>query len=700
MKKLLIMCCLGLFVLAACTQQKEVKNENPFFAEYQTPYGVPPFDLVKMEHYMPAIEEGLNQEKAEVEAILTNPEAPTFENTVVAYTRTGEFLGKPLAVLFGLSSANTTPEIQALVKEVSPMLSAHNDAIRLDPRLFERIEAVYNQKEALNLEADQLYLLENLYKGFVRSGAKLEGEAKEELMAINQRMSAIGVQFGQNLLGETNDFQLIIDKEEDLAGLPENIKIAGAEAAKRADQEGKWLYTTQRSSMYPFLTYAENRELRKQLYTAYQKRGDNDNERDNKAIAAERTNLRVRKAQLLGYESHADLILESRMAKTSERVYELLDRVWWPALELAKKEVKEMQAIADAEGANIKIEAWDWWHYAEKVRKAKYNLDEAAIAPYFSRENVQKAIFYVANQLYGITFEEIKDAPLPHPDAHLHLVKEADGTPIAVMYQDYFARPSKRGGAWCGSYRGYKIDDEGNKTIPVITFVTNAPGPIGDAPALMSLTNVTTVFHEFGHALDGIFSNIRYQTSFRARDFTEMPAQIMEHFAFQPEVLKVYAKHYETGEVIPDELIEKINKSALFNQGFITVEYVAASLIDMEYHSLTEEKEIDVRKFEKEFFAKRKLIPEIAPRYRTTYFSHINGGYSAGYYGYMWSGVLDNDGFEAFKETSLFDQETAQRFRKYVLEPNGLQDPDEMYKNFRGRAPIIEPLLRSRGLIK
>ncbi len=700
MKKLLILCCLGLFVLAACNQQKEVKNENPFFSEYETPYGVPPFDLIKMEHYMPAIEEGLKQEKAEVEAILTNPEAPTFENTVVAYTRTGEFLGKPLAVLFGLSSANTTPEIQALVKEVSPMLSAHNDAIRLDPRLFERIEAVYNQKDDLNLEADQLYLLENLYKGFVRSGAKLEGEAKEELMAINQRMSAIGVQFGQNLLGETNAFQLIIDKEEDLAGLPENIKIAGAEAAKRANLEGKWLYTTQRSSMYPFLTYAENRELRKQLYTAYQKRGDNDNERDNKAIAAERTNLRVRKAQLLGYESHADLILESRMAKTSERVYELLDRVWWPALELAKKEVKEMQAIADAEGANIKIEAWDWWHYAEKVRKAKYNLDEAAIAPYFSRENVQKAIFYVANQLYGITFEEIKDAPLPHPDAHLHLVKEADGTPIAVMYQDYFARPSKRGGAWCGSYRGYKIDDEGNKTIPVITFVTNAPGPIGDAPALMSLTNVTTVFHEFGHALDGIFSNIRYQTSFRARDFTEMPAQIMEHFAFQPEVLKVYAKHYETGEVIPDELIEKINKSALFNQGFITVEYVAASLIDMEYHSLTEEKEIDVREFEKDFFAKRKLIPEIAPRYRTTYFSHINGGYSAGYYGYMWSGVLDNDGFEAFKETALFDQETAQRFRKYVLEPNGLQDPDEMYKNFRGRAPIIEPLLKSRGLIK
>ena len=687
MKKLLILCCLVLFALTAC-KQKEVKNDNPFFAEFDTPFGVPPFDLIKIEHYMPAIEEGMKQEKAEIEAILGNTDPPTFENTIVAYTRTGSFLDKITPVLYGLNSANTSPEIQALVKELSPIMSTHRDEINLDPRLFARIKAVYEQKDDLNLEADQLYLLENLYSGFVRNGANLEGEAKEELKDINKQLSSLGVQFSQNLLGETNDYKLIIEDESDLEGLPENVRAMGAEAAKREGMDGKWLYTTQRASMYPFLTYSENRELRKQIYTAYTMRGDNDNERDNKDIAVAVYNLRVRKAKLLGYKSHADLVLSTRMAKTSERVYDLLDQVWWPALEVAKQEVKDMQAIVDAEGKDFKIAAWDWWNYAEKVRAAKYNFEDAQIRPYFSRQNVQEAIFYVANKLYGITFTEIKDIPLPHPDAFAHEVKEADGTTIGVLYQDYYARASKNGGAWCGSYRSYKIDDEGNKTIPIVTFVTNASGPVGDAPALMSLDNVTTVFHEFGHALDGLFSNVRYQSTFRARDFTELPSQIMEHWATHPEVLKVYAKHYETGEVIPDELIEKIQNASLFNQGFITVEFVAAALIDMEYHSLTEEKDIDVRAFEKEFFAKRELIPEIAPRYRTTYFSHIIGGYSAGYYSYLWSGVLDNDAFEAFNETSLFDQETAQSFRKNVLEPNGLMDPLEMYVNFRGREAV------------
>lgn len=698
MKKPLIFCCLVLFVLTACNQQ-EVKNDNPFFAEFDTPFGVPPFDLIKIEHYMPAIEEGMKQEKAEIEAILTNPDPPTFENTIVAYTRTGSFLNKVTPILYGLNSANTTPEIQALVKELSPIMSAHNDEIRLDPRLFARIKAVYEQKDDLSLESDQLYLLENLYNGFVRNGANLEGEAKEELKEINKQLSSLGVQFSQNLLGETNAYKLIIEDENDLKGLPESVRTAGAEAAKRDSMDGKWVYTTQRSSMYPFLTYCQNRELRKQIYTAYTMRGDNDNERDNKNICEEVFNLRVRKAKLLGYKSHADLVLSTRMAKTSERVYDLLDQVWWPALEVAKKEVKEMQEIVYAEGNDFKIEAWDWWYYAEKVRAAKYNFEDAQIRPYFSRQNVQEAIFYVANKLYGITFTEIKDIPLPHPDAFAHEVKEADGTTIGVLYQDYYSRASKRGGAWCGSYRSYKIDDDGNKTIPIVTFVTNASGPIGDAPALMSLDNVTTVFHEFGHALDGLFSNVRYQTTFRARDFTELPSQIMEHWATHPEVLKVYAKHYETGEVIPDELIEKIQNSSLFNQGFITVEFVAAALLDMEYHSLTGERDIDIRAYEKEFFSKRKLIPEIAPRYRTTYFSHIIGGYSAGYYSYLWSGVLDNDAFEAFNETSLFDQEKAQSFRKNILEPNGLMDPLEMYVNFRGREARIEPLLRSRGLI-
>jgi len=698
-KKLFIFCCLVLFVLTACKQQ-EVENDNPFFAEFDTPFGVPPFDLIEIEHYMPAIEEGMKQEKAEIEAILTNTDPPTFENTIVAYTRTGSFLNKVTPVLYGLNSANTTPEIQALVKELSPILSAHRDEISLDPRLFARIKAVYEQKDDLNLDADQLYLLENLYSGFVRNGANLEGEAKEELKEINKQLSTLGVQFSQNLLGETNAYKLIIEDKKDLEGLPENVRAAGAEAAKRDSMDGKWVYTTQRSSMYPFLTYSENRELRKQIYRAYTMRGDNDNERDNKDICEEVFNLRVRKAKLLGYKSHADLILSTRMAKTSERVYDLLDQVWWPALEVARQEVKDMQAIVDAEGKDFKIEAWDWWNYAEKVRAAKYDFEDAQIRPYFSRQNVQEAIFYVANKLYGITFTEIKDIPLPHPDAFAHEVKEADGTTIGILYQDYYSRPSKRGGAWCGSYRSYKVDDDGNKTIPIVTFVTNASGPVGDAPALMSLDNVTTVFHEFGHALDGLFSNVRYQTTFRARDFTELPSQIMEHWATHPEVLKVYAKHYETGEVIPDELIDKIQNASLFNQGFITVEFVAAALIDMEYHSLTEEKDIDIRSFEKEFFSTRKLIPEIAPRYRTTYFSHIIGGYSAGYYSYLWSGVLDNDAFEAFNETSLFDQETAQSFRKNVLEPNGLMDPLEMYVNFRGREANIEPLLRSRGLIE
>lgn len=698
MKKLIIFCCLVLFVLTACNQQ-EVKNENPFFAEFDTPFGVPPFDLIKIEHYMPAIKEGIKQEKAEIEAILNNTDSPTFENTIVAYTRTGSFLDKVTPVLYGLNSANTTPEIQALIKELSPIMSTHRDEIRLDPRLFARIKAVYEQKDDLSLESDQLYLLENLYTGFVRNGANLEGEVKEELKEINKQLSSLGVQFSQNLLGETNAYKLIIEDENDLEGLPENVRIAGAEAAKRDSMEGKWVYTTQRSSMYPFLTYSENRELRKQIYTAYTMRGDNDNERDNKKISVGVTNLRVRKAKILGYKSHADLVLSTRMAKTSKRVYDLLDQVWWPALEVAKQEVKDMQAIVDAEGNDFKIEAWDWWNYAEKVRAAKYNFEDAQIRPYFSRQNVQEAIFYVANKLYGITFTEIKDIPLPHPDAFAHEVKEADGTTIGILYQDYYARASKRGGAWCGGYRGYKIDDDGNKTIPIITFVTNASGPVGDAPALMSIDNVTTVFHEFGHALDGLFSNVRYQSTFRARDFTELPSQIMEHWATHPEVLKVYAKHYETGEVIPDELIDKIQNSSLFNQGFITVEFVAAALIDMEYHSLTEEKDIDIRAYENDFFANRKLIPEIAPRYRTTYFSHIIGGYSAGYYSYLWSGVLDNDAFEAFNETSLFDQKTAQLFRKNILEPNGLMDPLEMYVNFRGKEATIEPLLRSRGLI-
>lgn len=699
MRKIIMLFCIVSLGLASCnTEEKLVShNDNPFFLEFDTPFQVPPFDKIEAAHYMPAFLEGMKLEKEEVEAIVSNPDAPTFENTVVAYSKTGAFLSKVSSVFGGLYGANTTPELQKLAKELSPLRSAHSNEIRFNQALFERIKVVFEQRESLNLDADQLYMLENLYGGFLRNGANLPAEEKAKLSDINTKLSSLGVQFGQNLLGETNAYQLIIEDEKDLDGLPESVKAAGAQEAKRVGIEGKWVFTTQRASMYPFLTYSTNRDLRKQIYTAYTMRGDNDNERDNKEISAQITNLRVKKAIILGFESHADLILSTRMAKTSERVYDLLDKLWWPSLELAKKEIKDMQAIIDAEGGNFKLEASDWWYYAEKVRADKYAFEDSQIRPYFSRENVQNAIFYVANQLYGITFTEIKDIPKPHPDAFAYEVKEADGTHIGVLYQDFYLRASKRGGAWCGGYRGYKIID-GNEIAPVITMVTNASAPVGDIPALFSIDNVTTVFHEFGHALDGLFSNVRYQSTFRARDFTELPSQIMEHWAMHPEVLKVYAKHYETGETIPDDLVEKIQKASLFNQGFITVEFVAAALIDMEYHSLTEEQDIDVRAFEKEFFAKRKLMPEIAPRYRTTYFSHIIGGYSAGYYSYLWSGVLDNDAFEAFVETSLFDKETAKSFRENILEPNGLVDPLEMYINFRGREAVLEPLLKSRGL--
>lgn len=691
--------CIVSLGLAACNTQEEqvADNGNPFFSEFDTPFHVPPFDKIKAEHYMPAFLEGMKLEKAEIEAIVNNPEKPTFENTVVAYTRTGSFLSRVSRVFGGLSSANTTDELKAIQKEVAPLRSAHGDEIRLNPVLFQRIKKVYEEREKYNLEPDALYMLENLYGSFVRNGANLDEEAKNELKELNMQISSLGVQFGQNLLNETNSYQLIIQDEADLEGLPKNIRALGAAAAKEAELEGKWVYTTQRTSMYPFLTYSKKRDLRKQIYTAYTMRGDNDNEFDNKKIASDIYKLRVRRANILGFETHADLMLSTRMAKTSERVYDLLDQVWWPALELAKKEVKDMQTIIDKEGGNFKLAAWDWWYYAEKVRAAKYAFEDSEIRPYFSRKNVQDAIFYVANKLYGITFTEVKEAPKPHPDAFLHEVKEADGSHLGVLYQDYHPRASKRGGAWCGSYQSYKIVD-GVETPPIVTMVTNAAAPVGDLPALLSIDNVTTVFHEFGHALDGLFSNVRYQQTFRARDFTELPSQIMEHWAMHPEVLKVYAKHYETGEVIPEELIEKIQKSSLFNQGFITVEFVAAALIDMEYHSQKVAKDLDIRAYEKEFFAKRKLIPEIAPRYRTTYFSHIIGGYSAGYYSYLWSGVLDNDAFEAFVETSLYDQETARKFREEILEPNGLKDPLEMYVNFRGREPIIEPLLKSRGL--
>jgi peptidyl-dipeptidase Dcp len=684
-----------LLVLIACTGQQA---DNPFFAPYNTEYNVQPFDRIKPEHFIPAFEEGMKRHNAEIDAIINNPEAPTFENTIAALDVSGELLSEVRAVFFSLTGANTNDEIQQISQEMAPRLAAHRDEISLNKQLFERVKAVYDSRAELELDAEQTFLLEHMYGDYVRSGALLNDEDQTRLKEINKQLSMLRVKFGKNLLAETNAFKLVIEDESDLAGLPDAVIQSAVEAAAEAEMEGKWVFTTHKPSMLPFLTYAENRDLRQQLYTAYIMRGDNDNDNDNKQIMADIIELRVEKARLLGYDSYADFVLERRMSKNPEKVYDLLDQLWDAALPVAKNEVKEMQAIIDREGGDFKLATWDWWYYAEKLRKEKYDLDDNELRPYFQLDKVREGAFSVANQLYGLTFEPLEGMPKPHPDAQVFLVKEADGSHCTVMYMDFHPRASKRGGAWCGRFRS-QSKTGGKEVDPIINLVCNFTKASGETPSLLSLEEVETLFHEFGHALDGMLSDVTYRTRYSSSDFSELPSQIMEHWAFEPEVMKQYARHYETGEPIPDQLIEKIANSRHFNQGFITVEYLAASLLDMKYHTLGEATDIDVVAFENQYFEEIGLIPEIVSRYRSTYFSHIVGGYAAGYYGYIWSGVLDNDAFEAFKESSLFDQETAQRFRDSVLKRNGAADFMEMYVDFRGREPRIEPLLRNRGLM-
>jgi len=694
---ILLMAVIGLTFTACTKKSEEPVEKNPFFADFETPFEVPPFDLIKPEHFTPAFEKGMAEEKTEIAALTANTEAPNFDNTIGALARSGKLLSNVSRVFFSLSGANTNDAIKDIQKDISPRLAAHGDEINLNPELFKRVKAVYEQRDELGLNAEQAYILENVYKGYVRSGANLNEEEQAQLKEINQKISLLQVQFGQNILTETNAFRLEIDNEEDLAGLPESSIAGAVEAAKEAGLEGKWVFTTHKPSMIPFLQYSEKRDLREKLYRAYIMRGDNNNEQDNKKILSDLIKLRGERANLLGYETYAHYILETRMAKTPDKVYELLNRLWDAALPVAKNEAKELQAIIDKEGGDFKLASWDWWLYAEKLRKEKYQLDDTELRPYFVLNNVRDGAFWVANQLYGLTFEELTDMPRPHPDAQVFEVKEADGTHCGVLYMDFHPRTSKRGGAWCGTYRS-QSRKYGQEIDPVVTMVCNFSKPVGNDPAMITLEEVSTLFHEFGHALDNLHSNITYGLTFRTPDFSELPSQIMEHWAAEPTVLKQFAKHFQTGEAIPDNLIDKIEKSGLFNQGFITIEYLAACLLDMKLHTLTEPQDLDINKFEKDYFDSIGLIPEIISRYRSTYFNHIMSQYAAGYYGYIWSGVLDSDAFEAFKETSLFDQATAESFKKNVLEVNGTADYMEMFVNFRGREPVIEPLLKKRGL--
>ena len=675
--------------------------DNPFFAEWDTPFGVPPFEQIKPEHYKPAFTQGMEEQKAEIEAIVNNTEDATFENTIVALDQSGALLNKVSYVFFGQTNANTNDELQAINAEISPLLTQHGDDISMNPALFARVKAVYENKDNAGLDKEQMKLLEETYKDFVRGGANLDSVSQAKLRELNTEISSLQTTFGQNMLKETNAFRLVIDNEADLAGLPANLIAVAAETAKADSMEGKWVFTLHNPSVMPFLQYADNRELREKIFNGYINRGNNGNENDNKEVCARLVKARLEKAKLMGYDEYASFVLETRMAKTPEAVYNLLNQVWTPAIAKAQEELADIKAEIKKDGKDFEPAGWDWRYYADRAKKAKYDFDENLIRPYLKLENVRDGMFLFANKLYGVTFTAIDSIPLPHPDAIAFECKDKDGSHLGVLYFDFFPRESKRGGAWCGQYRGQTYKD-GKKVAPVVTIVCNFTKPSAGQPALLTADEAETMFHEFGHALHNLFRDVHYYgVSSVPRDFVELPSQVNEHWVFEPEMLKEYAKHYETGEIIPAELVDRLTQSGKYGQGFATAEYLAASLLDMDFHTMKEiPADFNVMDFEQKTLAERGLPSQIPSRYRTTYFNHtMGGGYTAGYYSYLWSEVLDADAFDAFKETgNIFNTEVAAKFRTYVLTPGGIDDAMQMYVNFRGKEPNIEPLLKNRGL--
>lgn len=690
---------LAIVFFAACKSGK--KSGNPFLSDYDTPFQVPPFDKIDTTHYMPAFEEGMKQHDAEIQSIINDSKAPDFENTILALDKSGKLLSNISLVFFAINDANTNEQLQSIARKVNPLLSKHSDDISMNEKLFARIKVVYDKRAEMKLDPQQTRVVEKYYRDFIRLGAGLPKDKQDSLKKINADLSVLATQFGENLLAETNDFKLVIEDKKDLEGLPQEVIDAAAAAAKEKKMDGKWVFTLNKPSMLPFLTYSTKRDLREKIYKGYMMRGNNGNKNDNKQIVAKIAKLRVQKAQLLGYKSFAAYVIDDNMAKTPEKVNEFLANLWTPSIAMAKNEVKEMQKLIDKEGGKFKLASWDWWYYSEKVRKEKYDLDENELKPYFSLSNVRDGMFHVANKLYGISFTKLTNLPIYHPDVEVFEVKEADGKHLGVIYFDYYFRDSKRGGAWCGSFQNAGWRD-GKKVDPIVTIVCNFPKPSKETPSLLSWDDVGTLFHEFGHGLHGLFSDGKYNRTAGVvpQDYVELPSQFMENYAGEPEVLKFYAKHYKTGEVIPDKLIEKITNSGKFNQGFVTAEYLAAAILDMDYHCLTEPTLVDVNKFEKDAMDKIGLISEIIPRYRSTYFNHIwGGGYAAGYYVYYWAAVLDADAFEAFKESKdIYNKDIAAKFRKYCLQEVGDGEGMDQYKKFRGKDPSIEPYLKRTGL--
>ena len=670
---------------------------NPFMKEWNTPYGIPPFSAIEDAHYMPAFKKGILELRADIAAILENPEPPTFENTILALEVAGELLTKVSYTFGNITNTELNDELRALESEVNPMLTREFDAINLNTDLYARVKAVYDQKDELGMDEQDARLLELTHRGFVRAGAALTPEVKAQVAEINAEMSELTTRFSQNLLAATKEFTLELTKDDEIAGLSDDFKAAIWDEDKKA-----WVVGLNRSSYETFMVQAENRDLRKRLFDGYRLRASGGNI-DNGPLAIRVAQLRARRAELLGYESHAHYTLETRMAKTPQGAEDFLLRVWRPGLEQAIKERADMQEMI---GDEFTFEGHDWWHYAEKIRKERYDLDENATKPYFKLENVRAGAFEMANRLFGITFEEV-DVEGWNPVVKSFDVKDAEGNFLGLFMADMYARDSKRGGAWMSSYR--TTSEIGGESVrPLITNNLNLPMPPEGEPTLMRFDDVETLFHEFGHGLHGLMTQVRYPTfagtSGSPRDYTEFPAQILEHWPGEPEMLEIFAHHYETGEVIPTELVERMRVASNHNQGFATTEYIAASLLDLRWHTLSSEEAAqitDARAFEKEILDDYGLIPEIEPRYRSQYFSHIfasPSGYSAGYYAYLWSEILDSDGFAAFKQAeNIFDPEVAARLKKWVYESGGLREADELYRNFRGQDPSIEPLLEGRG---
>jgi peptidyl-dipeptidase Dcp len=691
-----------LFTLLFYNCKKDKMTENPFFSAYNTPFGVPAFDKIDTTDYMPAFTEGMKRQSAEIDSIVKNAEAPSFENTIYAFDRSGKLLTDVSKVFFNLNECNTNEQMQAIARRISPLLSEHSDNIFLNENLFKRIKAVYDKRNEMKLDSQQIRVTEKYYRDFVRRGANLPADQKEQLRKINKELAMLSLQFGENLLAETNkNFKLVIEDSADLDGLPPNIIAGAAEAATNAGLKGKWVFTLAKPSLIPFLQYDKNRSLREKIYRGYFMRGDNGNSNDNNAVVARIVNLRAKAARLLGYKTYAEYVIDENMAKTPANVYDFLMKLWDPSLNVAKKEVAEMQKIIDREGGKFKLQSWDWWYYAEKVRKEKYNLDDSELRPYFSLSHVRDGMFMVANKLYGITFTQRTDLPVYEKDVETFEVKEANGSPLGVLYLDYYPRDGKGAGAWTTDFRS-AIWEKGKRVDAIASIVCNFTKPTANTPALLNWDEVETLFHEFGHALHGLFIQGKYYRTAGSvpSDYVELPSQIMENWAGEPEVLRAYAKHYQTGQPIPEELIKKIVASGLFNQGFANTEYLAASLLDMDYHSVTDSLALSVRDFEKQSMDKIHLISEIIPRYRSTYFQHIfDGGYAAGYYVYKWAEVLDADAFSAFKESgNIYNPELAAKFRKYCLAESGDDEGMVQYVKFRGKEPSVEPLLKKRGL--